>query len=92
MARRSRIKCNSLCILNCKGCSYSVMLENLSLEGALLKTNSAVLNRLNPDDMCDLMLCNDTALCPTKYSCKVVRFDSEGIGVQFMGINGMMEL
>jgi hypothetical protein len=91
MARRSRIKCDSLCVLNCNGSSYSVILENLSLEGALLKTNNKLLNQLKPNDVCDLMLCNDPNVCPTKYSCKVVRFDSEGIGVQFMGLNGLME-
>ena len=91
MARRPRIECDSQCVLNCNGSSYSVMLEVLSLEGALLRTNSGLMNSVKPNDVCDLLLCNDPNICPTKYSCKIVRLDSEGIGVQFMGLNGLME-
>ena len=80
----SRITCNSQCILNFHGSVYHVLLENISIEGALLNTNNELLNHLKRGDLCDLLLCNDPDLCPTKYSCKVVRFDSEGIGVQFM--------
>jgi hypothetical protein len=84
LSRRSRIPCKYQCVLNFHGSAYHVLLENLSLDGAFLKIDNYLLNSLKPDDLCDLLLCNDPNLCPIKYSCKVVRLDSEGIGVTFM--------
>jgi hypothetical protein len=62
-----------------------VVLENLSLDGALLKIDSKVLDYVSPDDVCDLMLCSNPVACPVKYSCKIVRFDEDHIGVKFVG-------
>ena len=65
MARRPRIECDSQCVLNCNGSSYSVMRENLSLVGALLRTNNGLMNSVKPNDVCDLVLYYDPHVCPT---------------------------
>jgi len=44
---------------------------------------------LKPNDVCDLTLGKAKDLYPSKYSCKVVRFDTERVGVQFLGLNGI---
>jgi hypothetical protein len=35
-----RVNCNSPCILNYDGINYQVLLDNISLSGALIKTGS----------------------------------------------------
>jgi hypothetical protein len=62
-----------------------VVLENISIDGALLKIDPNKLTHLETDELCSLMLCDNPELCPPKYSCRVVRFATdERIGVQFV--------
>jgi hypothetical protein len=80
-----------MCVLNFSGDEYHVLLENLSIEGALIKTTDKSLNRLKPNDIFELTLSNNPSICPIIYDCKVVRCDSDGIAIQFIGLNGMTE-
>jgi len=89
MARNSRLNSNSSCLLNYNGINYKVSLENVSLDGALLKLNGITTINLKPNDLCDLTLGKAKDLYPTKYACKVVRFDTERVGVQFLGLKGI---
>jgi len=84
MGHSYRILCDAKCILNFDGFDYHGMIENVSLSGALLKLNDKMPIGMRPGDRCDLMLCDNSDYCPIKYSCKVIRIDSEIIGVQFL--------
>jgi len=83
--RAARISCGSQCILNYDGDDYHVILENISLDGALLRIDHSKLSHLGTNEFCTLMLCDNPDLCPPKYSCRVVRFaPHEKVGVQFL--------
>ena len=78
-----RVNCSSPCILNYDGIGYQVLLDNISLSGALVKVGNEPPDSLYIGATVDLMLCNNTDLCPTKYACKVVRLESSDIGINF---------
>lgn len=86
MARqREHLRTNieSRCLMDCSGKYFKVELKNLSLGGALVKLTGEY-NELVVGEVCDLMLCNDPAMCPTKYSGRVVRIESHNeVGLQF---------
>lgn len=79
-----RIPCNSLCILNYQGTDYHGMIDNVSLSGALVRLHASVPPGIQSGDECCLMLCNDPGVCPVRYTCKVVRIDSNYIGLEFV--------
>jgi hypothetical protein len=85
----SRIVCKAKCILSLDGFDYQGVIVNLSLSGALIKLNNKIPNNMLTDNMCDLMFCSDPDLYPIKYICKVIRVDSEMIGLQFLELNIM---
>jgi c-di-GMP-binding flagellar brake protein YcgR len=80
-----RINGNSECILmELDGDTYEALLEDISLGGALIKVNNGVPKSLQIGDECNLMLCHNPDLCPSKLSCRVVRHDSDCIGIRFL--------
>jgi hypothetical protein len=87
-SRRScnRISCGSQCIIDYDGNQYHVVLENISIDGALLSLVRSNLTNLDTNEICSLMLCDNPDLCPPKYPCRVVRFATgkDRIGVQFL--------
>jgi len=84
-----RIPCEVKCILNVDQTIFQGVIENLSLSGALVKLNNKMSFKIHPDDMCDLVFGGNPELYPMKYICKVIRVDSEMIGVQFLELNIM---
>jgi c-di-GMP-binding flagellar brake protein YcgR len=86
---KSRIVCEAKCILSFDGFDFQGVIENLSLSGALIKLNNNLPNTIHPGDNCDLMFNSDPDLYPVKYTSKVVRVDSEIIGIQFLELNIM---
>jgi c-di-GMP-binding flagellar brake protein YcgR len=81
----TRFDCDSECIqMEIHGDTYDVLLEDLSLGGALVKVSNGVPNSLQVGDMCNLMLCRNPDSCPLKHSCRVVRHDSVSMGVRFL--------
>ncbi|HIJ88230.1 MAG TPA: PilZ domain-containing protein [Desulfuromonadales bacterium] len=66
------------------GNSYGALLENISAGGALIKVKDGVLASLEVGDVCRMMLCDNADSCPIKRTCRVVRFDSLSMGVQFL--------
>jgi c-di-GMP-binding flagellar brake protein YcgR len=60
------------------------MLQNISLGGALIKIKDGVLAGLEVGDICKMMLCDNADTCPIKHTCRVIRFDSVSLGVQFL--------
>jgi len=79
-----RILCDSLCVLNFQGNNYQGMIDNVSLSGALVRLQSSQPPGIKPGDECGLMLCSDPGVCPVRYTCKVVRIDSNYIGLEFI--------
>jgi hypothetical protein len=65
------------------------VIVNLSLTGALIELNDKIPDSVRPDNVCDLMFCTNPDLYPIKYSCKIIRVDSEMIGLQFLELNIM---
>lgn len=85
----SRIVCEAKCILNFDGFDIQGVIENLSLSGALIKLKDKIPDSIHPGDKCDMMFCSDPDLYPVKYTCKVIRLDSEIIAIQFLELNIM---
>jgi hypothetical protein len=85
MARAHRVRCDSKCLLNYKGSQYSVVLENISITGALLTLDSSMMFHPEINKTCGLMLCNDPTLCPPRHPCRIVRYaDEDKVGIQFL--------
>jgi hypothetical protein len=79
----SRTKCYSYCRIMCRdGNIYEALLGDISLGGALVKVSSDT--HLHVGDLCDLMLSDNSALFPLKHTVKIVRFDSQNMGVCFL--------
>jgi PilZ domain len=80
----SRVTCDSPCILNYDGFNYQALLDNISLNGALIKVGNEQLDGLFKGARVELLLCSNPDLCPTKYTCEVIRYASSDIGVNFL--------
>jgi c-di-GMP-binding flagellar brake protein YcgR len=81
-----RIKSHSACILiGLDGHPYEALLDNLSLNGALIKVKNGVPNSVHVGDNCGLMLFNVQNVHPERRSCRVVRHDLINVGVKFLG-------
>ena len=81
----TRFECDSESILmELDGNTFDVLLENLSIGGALVKVSDGIPQNLNVGDICSLMLCDNPDSCPVKHSCRVIRLDSVNMGVRFL--------
>ena len=80
-----RIKCNSQCIIaDTDGSAHMALLEDISIDGALIKVSHGISSRLNVGDTCNVMLCHNPNSFPVKHSCKVIRKDMVNMGVRFL--------
>jgi c-di-GMP-binding flagellar brake protein YcgR len=80
-----RIKCHSPCILiGLDEHPYEALLENLSLNGALIKVNNGVPDSIQVGGECGLMVCHTLNVCSVRRPCKVIRYDSVKMGVKFL--------
>ena len=89
IVQSSRIVCEAKCILNFDGVDFQGVIENISLSGALLKLNDKRPDSMQPGDTCDMIFCSNPDLYPVKYTSRVVRLDSEIIGIEFLELNMM---
>jgi c-di-GMP-binding flagellar brake protein YcgR len=78
-----RVNCGYPCILNLDGINYLAQLKNLSLGGALVKVSNIQTDTLCIGATVDLKLSNNPDSCSVKHSCKVVRLDESGAGIDF---------
>lgn len=62
--------------------TYEVLLDDISLSGALLKVKPKTNFQIG--DACELVLSEVSAAFPVKHICKIVRVDSEVIAVNFL--------
>ncbi|MDD2732551.1 MAG: PilZ domain-containing protein [Desulfuromonadaceae bacterium] len=80
-----RIKSDSECVVtDGAGNTHGAVLQDISLGGALIHVRDGVIANFEVGDICRMMLCDDADSCPIKHTCKVVRFDSVSMGVQFL--------
>ena len=89
IVQSSRIIIEAKCILNFDGFDIQGVIENLSLSGALIKLKDKIPDSIHPGDKCDMRFCSDPDLYPVKYTCQVIRLDSEIIAIQFLELNIM---
>ena len=87
--KHSRIVCAAKCILNYDGFDYEGVVANISLSGALIKLDNNIPSKIVPGNKCDMMLCSTMDSYPVKYTCRVIRFDSDIIGIEFLELNLM---
>ena len=80
-----RIKCHSTCILiGHDEYPYEASLENISLNGALIKVHNGVPNSIQVGVECGVMVCNPLNVCSVRRPCRVIRHDSVNMGVKFL--------
>jgi hypothetical protein len=65
------------------GVTYQAQLGDLSLTGALIKLSGTVPNGLQVGEMCGLLLNGNPKLGPAKYTGRIVKLDSDGVGISF---------
>lgn len=75
----NRVECDlPITLMDRSGSIYDAMLENISVGGALIMVKDGIPNSLHDGDQCNLMLHHETAI---KYSFRIIRHDSENVGV-----------
>jgi hypothetical protein len=79
-----RSKSDSICLLiGIDGVSHQALLENISLGGALVRIDNKDSKKLHVGEMCGLMFHDSHNMNPDRHTGKIVRIDSDGIGVSF---------
>jgi hypothetical protein len=79
----SRSKIDTYCLLiDRNGDTYGAFLGDISQTGALVQLGDNA--SLHIGDLCNLMLRDKSATFPVKRTVKVVRLDSDKIGVRFL--------
>jgi ribosomal protein S1 len=77
-----RVKIVTKCSLDIKGTKYDCIVENISTVGASVEINGSDQNSIHIGDMGTLHV---LLLSVVQYFFKVVRIDSKGVGLQFVG-------
>jgi c-di-GMP-binding flagellar brake protein YcgR len=79
----TRTKCESQPILmNLSGRTYSALLEDISIGGALIMVKDGIPRNLLDGDVCSFVFSHDdTSLI---HTCRVIRHDSVEMGVCFL--------
>lgn len=78
-----RLECGDKCVLQHHGKSTECVLVDISISGALVSCAEDFLADIHPGDVCGIHLCGDPQVCPSEIECRVVRRDSDCIGLQF---------
>jgi hypothetical protein len=85
MDRASRVICSSHGTINYKGNLQKVVIENISLDGALLVLEHNKDSCLEINKVYQLALCDNSDLCPPIYFFNVVRITEDGkVGIKFL--------
>jgi PilZ domain len=87
IGKSDRLVCETKCILNFDGFEIQGVIENISLSGALIKLNDKPPDSIRPGDTCDMVFSDNPDLYPIKYTSKIVRLDSEILGIEFLELN-----
>ena len=68
-------------LLDIRGSKYSCMVDNISNTGVLIEVNNSEQEHIRLGDIGTLHI---LLLAPVRYSCRVVRIDSNEIGLHFL--------
>lgn len=79
--RDKRLTLITQCLLNIGDSSYNCLVDNISTIGASVEIDASDQNYIHVGDIGTL---NVLLLSPVKYLCKVVRINSNQIGLQFV--------
>ena len=77
-----RFALTTKCHLDISGITYDCLVDNISTTGASIDITTSGRRELHAGDMGTLHV---LLLTPVIYPCKVVRIDSNHIGLQFVG-------
>lgn len=78
-----RIEIEVKCLLKeSNGTSHEALLSDISLSGASVKVDTDTHFQIG--DMCDLMLSDESAKLPIRHAARIIRVDSNLIGVSFL--------
>jgi len=80
-----RVECGDKCVLKHSGKRTECVLIDLSISGVLISCTGDVAENIYPGEICGIHLCGDSQVCPSEIACRVVRRDSDRIGLQFPG-------
>jgi len=78
-----RIECGDRCVLKHSGKSTECVLVDISVSGVLVRCVEDFAENIHPGDSCGIHLCGDPQKCPSEIACRVVRRDSDRIGLKF---------
>jgi hypothetical protein len=79
-----RVSCVSKCQLFHNGSKYIGVLENISIDGALVTMTNSLPYVIKLGDTCSLIFCGYQELYPNERSSRVVRINSPKVGLQFV--------
>lgn len=77
-----RVKFTTKCQLDINGKKYNCLVDNISTTGASIEMTASEQNYIQVGEMGTLKV---LLLSPVKYLCKVVRVNSNQIGLHFVG-------
>jgi len=79
-----RTKSDLICLLiGIDGVSHQALLGNISLGGVLVRIDNKDSKELHVGEMCGLMLHDSHNMNLDRHTGKIVRIDSDGVGVSF---------
>lgn len=78
-----RLECGDKCVLKHSGKSAECVLVDISISGVLVSCGDDIVDNIHLGDVCGIHLCGDPLSCPSEIACRVVRRDSDNIGLQF---------
>ena len=78
-----RIVCICKCVLYHGEIKYPCLLENISINGALINLMSKPNAVIRPGDSCCLIIGRDPSVCSSTHTGKVIRRHLSQIGLQF---------
>lgn len=78
-----RLGCGDKCVLEYNGNRAECILIDISITGVLVSCVGDFVELIQPGEVCGILLCGDPLVCPSEIVCRVVRRDSDKIGLQF---------
>lgn len=78
-----RLECGDKCMLEYGGKRAECVLIDISISGVLVSCSDDFVKQIHPGEVCGILLCGDPQICPSDIVCKVVRRESDKVGLQF---------
>jgi len=84
--KHPRSPCNTDCLLvSPEGIKLNVIMRNISLGGALLKTlQGGIPDNMGTNKDYSLVICSNPESSPSRYACTIIRMDADHFAVAFL--------